>query len=140
MSGAAGSRPDLAALYLATVVTIEEAGRLVPAAESALVRSGPVHVITAWNPGAERPSLADNRAADARLRAGLAARGLAPVRALGSDPASDHAEESWAVAGLDDDTARAVGAEFGQVAVFRLRDGVQTVLACTEAWTVSRPL
>ena len=46
--------PGIAHLYLATVVTIDEDGQSVPAATSSMVRNGPVHVITAWNPGDER--------------------------------------------------------------------------------------
>jgi hypothetical protein len=42
------------------------------------------------------------------------------------------------VEGLTDDQAREIGAEFGQVAVFRVHDGFQTVIACGGAWQVSR--
>jgi len=65
--------------------------------------------------------------------------GFGPA-AVGADPDSDHFEESWAVIGLDDESARAIGAAFGQVAVFRLANGVQTVLACSADWTRSRSL
>jgi len=99
-----------------------------------------VHVITAWNPGDDRPMRAENDVANERLRGELIDRGLNPVRAVGSDPDSDHFEESWAVVGLGDYEARAIGATFRQVAVFRLSKGVQTVLACFEDWQVSRAL
>lgn len=132
------STPDLAAIYLKTLVSIEKHGQLVPASEMSGMGNGVVHVITAWNPGDARPSRAENDAANDRLRRMLATRGLQPVRAIGADPDSDHAEESWAVTGLDDQEARAIGAEFRQVAVFRIADGTQTVLACTEDWTATR--
>ena len=131
------SLPDL---YLKTEVSIEEAARLVPARDSCLVLSGVVHVITAWNPGDLRPTHEENQKASGELRMRLLGLGLKPIRALGADPDSDHAEESWAVSGLSDDQARALGAEFGQVAVFRLADGVQTVLACKENWQRTRSL
>jgi hypothetical protein len=99
-----------------------------------------MHVITAWNPGDDRPTHDENDAANERLRVDLVKRGLNPVRARGADPDSDHFEESWAVVGLDDDEARMIGATFGQVAVFRITNGVQTVLACSEDWSQSRPL
>lgn len=105
-----------------------------------MVTESVVHVLTAWNPGDDRPSREVNDAANERLRALLVERGLEPRRAVGADPDSDHFEESWAVVGLDDDAARAIGASFGQVAVFRLSGSVQTVLACTEDWSVSRAL
>lgn len=131
---------DLPLLYLRTEVSIEEGGKLVPARDGVLVASGVVHVITAWNPGDARPSRAENDRADQILAERLENRGCIPVRAIGADPDSDHFEESWAVVGLSDDEARAIGASFGQVAVFRLSTGVQTVLACFEDWQVSRAL
>ena len=131
---------NLGALYLKTRVSIEEGGRLVAVGESSMIRDSIVYVITAWNPGDERPTRDQNDSANQRLLDLLVVRGLQPVRAIGVDPDSDHAEESWAVVGLDDHEARAIGASFGQVAVFRLADGMQTVLACREDWSLSRPL
>jgi hypothetical protein len=131
---------DLARLYLKTLVSVEVDGVVIPVGEIHPFIGSTWHVITGWNPGDARPSQAENEAANDRLRQMLATRGLQPVRAIGADPDSDHAEESWAVAGLDDQEARAIGAEFGQVAVFRIADGAQTVLACTEDWSLSRSL
>lgn len=131
---------DLAHRYLKTVVSVEHDGALVPADEARLLLGSVWHVITAWNPGEARPSRTENDAANELLRQVLTARCLQAVRAIGADPDSDHLEESWAVTGLDDHQARAIGAEFGQVAVFRIADGTQTVLACTDDWTLSRPL
>lgn len=130
----------LARLYLRTLVSIEEGGHLVEAAVSPMAMGQVVHVITAWNPGEARPARHENDAASRRLRQVLVDRGLAPRRAVGADPDSDHAEESWAVSGLDDQEARAIGASFGQVAVFRISGGTQTVLACDGDWSLSRPL
>jgi len=123
---------DLLEIYLATEVSIEEAGRFVPACHSDIVLSGVVHVITAWNPGHERPTRAENDAANQRLASLLVARGYEAVPAIGSDPDSEHFEESWAVVGMSDEEARVIGAEFGQVAVFRLSSGTQEVLACID--------
>ena len=134
--------PDIAHLYLATIVTIHDAGAWHPAHQVA-ARLGTLHVITAWNPGDERPSREENDRANRALRAdlealNLEARGLAPLPALGSDPNSPHAEESWAVTGLDDRTARELGAKYRQVAVFRITADTQTVLGCDEEWEVTR--
>jgi hypothetical protein len=95
-------------------------------------------VLTAWNPGDERLSREENDAANEELRIEIMSRGLNPCRAVGADPDSEHAEESWAVCGLSDDEARDIGAAFGQVAVFRVTATSQTVLACFEDWVVSR--
>ena len=134
--------PDIAHLYLATIVTIHDAGAWHPAHQVA-ARLGTLHVITAWNPGDERPSREENDRANRALRAdlealNLEARGLAPLPALGSDPNSPHAEESWAVTGLDDRTARELGAKYRQVAVFRITATRQTVLGCFADWELGR--
>jgi hypothetical protein len=136
------ANPDIAALYLATVVTIHDAGAWRPAHEVA-ARLGTLHVITAWNPGDERPSREENDRANRALRAdlealNLEARGLAPLPALGSDPNSPHAEESWAVTGLDDRTTRELGAKYRQIAVFRITAERQTVLGCEGEWELGR--
>jgi hypothetical protein len=131
---------NLPELYLKTRVTIELNGRFVPASTALAKHDGPWHVITGWNPGAHRPTREQNQTANRELLARLQALGLDPVRAIGSDPDSDHAEESWAVVGLSDSQARVLGAEFGQIAVFRLAGGLQTVLACFDNWELSRTL
>ena len=132
------SQRELQKLYLKTVVLIEEDGLLVPASNARCVAQGVVHVLTAWNPGDERPSREENDAASEKLRIELVSRGLSPCRAVGADPDSGHAEESWAVVGLSDDEARAIGAAFGQLAVFRMTATGQAVLGCFEDWAVSR--
>ena len=124
-------------LYAATRVRvmIRGAWREVPDAARAL---GAFHVITAWNPGDERPSREVNDRANEALRADLVAAGCAPVPAIGSDPASDHAEESWAVTGLSDAQACALGRKYGQWAVFRIDADAQTVVGCFGEWSRSR--
>lgn len=132
--------PEVRARYLAAVVEVEEHGFLVPVAESALLRRGTVHVVTAWNPGDVRPSLEENHAANRRLHALLVSRGCEPVRAVGREPDGTHCEDSWAVAGLSDEEACEIGAAFGQDAVFRIDAGVQSVVSCDGTWSDSRPL
>lgn len=128
---------QLADLYLATLVTVEVAGRWLDA-RTAAEQVGAFHVITAWNPGNERPSDHANAAANAALRADLESLGCSPIAALGKDPNSDHAEHSWAVCGLDDRAACGLGARYGQWAVFRITAQEQTVLGCFGAWSRSR--
>lgn len=126
--------------YLESHVAVFEGGRWVPAHESDIVETSPVHVITAWNPGDERPGRAANDAAHRRLHDVLVELGTEPVLARGSDAHSDHYEDGWAVAGLSHDTARKIGTQFGQVAIFWITDSDQYVVACSEEWTASRPL
>lgn len=129
-----------APVYLKARVTIRQGDAWIDAGAYAASAGAPVHVLTAWNPGAARPSEAANRAANERLRAHLMDLECDPVPALGADPDSPHAEESWAVVGLSDDAARAVGAAFDQVAVFRVTVGELAVLACRDDWVVRRAL
>jgi hypothetical protein len=119
------------------VVFAHDHGACRPAHEVA-ARLGTLHVITAWNPGDERPSREENDRANEALRADITRRGLAPMRAPGSDPNSPHAEESWAVAGFNDHDARELGAKYRQVAVFRITAERQTVLGCFADWEVGR--
>ncbi len=123
-----------------TAITVQIDGEWVTSLDAGSRLGGRLHVITAWNPGDDRPTREENEKANSELLNRLSAMGLHPVRALGADPDSDHAEESWAVVGLSDDQVRVLGAEFGQIAVFRLAAGVLTVLACFETWKRSRPL
>lgn len=130
---------SLADLYLATVVRAKVDGVWTPAHHAA-AKVGTVHVLTAWNPGHDRPSRAANDAANEVLRQLLESEGCQPLPALGSDPTSDHAEESWCVVGLSDERARAIGAQFGQWAVFRISSTEQTVLGCFGDWERSRSI
>ena len=131
---------DLPSLYLNTTVLFESNGDFLASLPISLSTQGPIHVITAWNPGDERPSRVVNEDANNRLRELLSARGLHPIRAVGKDPDSHHFEESWAVVGLTDDEARRVGLQFGQVAVFRIDEQSQTVLSCDGTWERTRQL
>ena len=48
---------DLAAIYLATHLTVEHDGELRALREIDLDAGATLHVITAWNPGDERPGV-----------------------------------------------------------------------------------
>ena len=135
--GVPDTPPDIATLYLATIVTIDDHGASRSAHEVA-ARLGTLHVLTAWNPGDERPAREVNDRANEALRADLARRGRAPMRALGSDPNTPHAAASWAVAGFNDRDAHELGAKYRQVAVFRITAARQTVLGCFAEWEVGR--
>lgn len=95
-----------------------------------------VHVLTAHNPGAARPGPAENAARQDRLVAHLRRRGLRLRSAVASAADGLHAERSVVVVGLDDAEARAIGAAWGQDAVFRWSRGAWSVLACDDAPSV----
>ena len=128
----------LAGLYVATHVTVEVNGGWVSAPEAVGLIGQSLHVITAWNPGDDRPTDAQNEAANSLLRSDLEILGTRVLPALGSDPNSDHAEKSWAVAGISEESAIELGVKYGQVAIFRLEAESQTVLSCDGTWSQSR--
>lgn len=120
----------LVSLYLATEVTVSVDEILLPAPDAVAQIGSPIHVITAWNPGNERPTDEMNQKANALLREDLRVLSDNVFQAIGKDPSSDHAEKSWAVTGISDEDAIALGARYRQVAIFRLDAEYQTVLNC----------
>ena len=133
-----GVPPPDAQWYLPTVVTICIDGVWMSGFDFCASRGVQIHVITAWNPGDQRPSSEINGARNQELRAEISARGLEALEALGSDPNSPHAEKSWAVVGMTDDTAIELGRKYGQVAVFRITESQQSVLGSLRECEVSR--
>jgi Protein of unknown function (DUF3293) len=83
---------------------------------------GPVHVMTAWDPGDERPGVATNRRRQAALEEELLA--LAKVRPLstwaasGYDPETGYRDEGVAISGMEESAARALAGRYGQEAIF----------------------
>ena len=121
--------------YHATVVVIAHEGEVVEARDLARRLDATIHVITAWNPGADRPGDAVNRAQNEKLRADLAALIDPVLPALGvstaaADPAEPHSEGSWAVIGLDRDLALTLGAKYRQEAIFEITATSQEVVEC----------
>lgn len=90
---------------------------------------GALHVITAIQPG-EEPSEPAAARRLAILEDELRAAGHVPFPATGSAFDGTHAEPGFAVAGWTDDEARRWGVRFGQVAVFGLRAGTWSLIAC----------
>lgn len=124
--------------YLPSEVTVFADGEWRKAFEFCEVNSTTIHVITAWNPGNERPSQEINDEQNERLLVDIHAIGLDALEASGSNPESDHAEKSWAVRGLTDKQAVELGRKYGQVAIFRISQLQQTVLSCFDEWSISR--
>ena len=91
-----------------------------------------IYVITADNPGGQIASDTANAAAEARLAAELERRGLTWWPAAGGNPSWTHVEPGAAVIGMDDADAVALGAEFGQDAIFVLTPVDRRVVGCTD--------
>jgi len=90
----------------------------------------PVHVLTAYDPGAQRPGAGANRRRQRALEAELAARGLVVTRAVASAADGSHAEESAAVVGWDDAEALTLAGRYGQDAIFRWTPEAWAVVPC----------
>ncbi|MEU4327035.1 DUF3293 domain-containing protein [Nonomuraea dietziae] len=105
-----------------------------------------IHVITAHNPRGRTVPAADNARAHRRLTAELDALALSWWPAAGGDVTWTHVEESVAVVGLDDDTARRIGARYEQDAVFAWDPRRWRLLECegdhqvTSGWSVTVPV
>jgi hypothetical protein len=88
-------------------------------------------VITAWNPGFERPSPRVNRERNEELLLALQATEHEVWRADGSDPDGSISEEGFLVWGMDIEQASLLGRTFGQFAIYSYdREGVRLVVAC----------
>jgi hypothetical protein len=133
-----GVPPPDAQWYLPTVVTICIDGVWMSGFDFCASRGVQIHVITAWNPGDERPNSEINGAQNEKLRVDISTLGFDALEALGSDPNSTHSEKSWAVIGFTDEVAIELGKRYGQVAIFRITEFQQSVLGCLSEWEVSR--
>jgi hypothetical protein len=99
----------------------------------------PITLVTGWNPGGVTASPAANRAANRRLRDTLQARGRPWRAALGRATDGSWAEPGFAVGGLGEREAAALGREWGQLAVYVIDEGEVVVLASDESFRVARP-
>lgn len=103
-----------------------------PAGATAQVEGRRLAILTAYNPGHERPGDAANRAANRRLRAHLRDRGHLAFPARGSSPDRAHQEPSFAVLDVSEDDARAIGRAFRQAAVLYWDGRSARLLWCGE--------
>jgi len=91
-------------------------------AESARTRRESCVVLTAWNPGHERPTQAENIAANQRLHAQLIELGLDVWPCDGASPDGTFAEPGFCVWSMTEAQARSIGRAFGQYAVFTFNE------------------
>ena len=127
------------ASYERTVVEI-----LRPGGGSLLVRSAPdvhedswpwpdrkpVHLLTAWDPGLERPGVDVNRMRQAALEADLELLSGQLLVAIGVDSATGRREEGVVVRGVPEAEVLALGVRFGQDAVFSWTPAEWAIVAC----------
>ncbi len=160
MSSAQGSRPDGGLLlpehdpwsaYVRLAVEIRRAPHDVLVVQAA--RKGktgrpwpwpdtqPVHVMTAWDPGGERPGVGTNRrrqaALEEELRTLAASASISTWPASGHDPDTGYQDEGVAVLGLEEAAARALAARHRQEAIFSWSPEEWAIVASTGGRRVS---
>ncbi|MBV9109869.1 MAG: DUF3293 domain-containing protein [Gemmatimonadetes bacterium] len=126
----------LLAAYRATAWTVEAPGgplevRFGHAAPAPLRPGG---IVTAYNPASEPRAAEENRRADARLHARLAAAGVRAWRTLArgpDDPAGEWDEPGWCITGPARDLAISFGQEFGQNAIVWITEDGDVTLVTT---------
>jgi hypothetical protein len=137
--------------YETAVIRIEAPGGVAWVRPAPLTRTAgdypdpagrPIYVITAHNPGGQVASDKDNARAEALLADELGQRGLTWWPAAGGDPSWTHVEPGAAVLGLDEADAVALGAAFGQDAIFVVTPAGRRVVGCageratTTGWSI----
>jgi len=127
-------------IYLATQITITVDGEHLTAAQAVERLGAPLHLVTAWNPGGERPTDLVNAQNNLLLKQTLDELTKQIWLAVGRDADSPHFEECFAFAGITRATAIAIGEEYRQVAIFELTETQQIVLSCDKTWYVARPI
>ncbi|MBJ7281904.1 MAG: DUF3293 domain-containing protein [Acidimicrobiia bacterium] len=127
-------------IYLATSIAITLGDETLDAALAVKRLGSPLHLVTAWNPGPERLTDAENNAANAELKVALLRHTDRVWDSVGSDPVLPYEEHGFAFAGVDRQTAIAIGEEFRQVAIFELNETQQIVLSCDNTWAVARAI
>jgi hypothetical protein len=91
-----------------------------------------VPVLTAWDPGDERPGRAVNRRLGADLESEVRRRATRVLHAVGVDPSSAHREEGVAAPGLAVDDAVALGARYRQDAIFVWTPDAWSIVSCRD--------
>ena len=113
------SREDLFEHYDSTIVSVlhPDYGWTDPAL-LVLERGEAAVVMTAWNPGFERPAIEINELANARLHAELVLTGHVTWRADGTSPDGSFHEPGWLAWGIQVPEAIALARRYGQFAIY----------------------
>ncbi len=93
-------------------------------------REDPVSILTAWDPGHERPGVEVNRRRGAALETEARQRATRVLHTVGVDPSSAHREEGVAVLGLSVHDAVAMGARYRQEAMFVWTPDAWSIVSC----------
>ena len=119
------TRDELFEAYETAIVSVVDplgsagsAGGSVDPARACAVRGRSACMITAWNPGFERPGVQANEAANARLRVDLEAGGYEVWEGMGRSPDGTFTEPGFLIWAMPTAAAVAAGRDYGQFAIF----------------------
>ena len=130
------AREELFAEYAAAIVSAQEPGATDATAWSdpalfCAIRGQAGLVMTAWNPGFARPSLAVNEANNARMLAILEESGFEIWSAECASPNGQYREPAFLVWEMPAESGLILAAEFGQFAIYVYsEEGERTVVSC----------
>jgi len=128
------TRDQLFDLYDTTLVsTLDPEHGWTDPALAAIDRGRHALVMTAWNPGHQRPSEADNRRANDVMREELESTGHEIWRADGRAPDGSFMEEGWLAWGMPVGLGLEIAARHGQFAIYAYDEaGVRVTIACPQ--------
>jgi hypothetical protein len=126
--------------YLATEISIDFGGQVLPAWMAVDHLGGRSFVVTAWNPGSEPLSRVENAERNNALLDELRNSDAELRDALGCAPDGSWCEESYLVNGPSSRSLRKVARQFGQEAIFELTQDELVVHGCYSTWRRSRPI
>jgi len=124
-------REELFDIYDDTIVTAWDGREWVDPGPACVERAVGAVVLTAWNPGWERPAREVNEEANRRLEAELAHRGWDFWPAVGASRHDDHSEPGFLVWGMSPEDGCALARDFGQFAIYVYdADGMRVTCDC----------
>jgi hypothetical protein len=89
-----------------------------------------VHVITAWNPGAQLSDLERNRQADEVLERALGNLGIRHIRTVGRSVDNTWREEGWSLVGSNRELVLALAKRCGQLAIYEFSPTQSRIIMC----------
>lgn len=89
-----------------------------------------VHVITAWNPGAQLSDLERNRQADEVLERALGNLGIRHIRTIGKSVDNTWREEGWSLVGSNRELVLALAKRCGQLAIYEFSPTQSRIIMC----------
>lgn len=125
-------REALFEIYDSTLVTVLSGDEWLDAEQLVKERGESAVVMTAWNPGWERPSLAANEEANVAMLADLADGPHEIVPAIGASVDQAHSEPGFLIWEMDLRLGCEIARKYGQFAIYVYSaEGIRETVDCT---------